>query len=222
MAEIILEAWVEFSKEEDGSVIMYKPTWRENKEEFADFIIDRLIADPRSEHEGIDLIRSTDSGLRDEIATLILHFDKKLFIDESQQWNLQGESRALFSAHDIFIEIFDKIIPTQFVAAIARFIKKWTNDINLRECDINYEYLISNYNLEIKGKNIKKSWQRWTQTKEKLKSLMFFERVGYMCPALFHSEEGLIAKQSPLLFRGVVEAFYKDKPGKQPWPFSFL
>ena len=130
LAETILETWVEISKGKDGRVEIGKPT--EDEEQFADLIIDKLIADSRSEHERIDFLRSTELalelGLRDEIVASILHFDKKLFVSGNEQWTLYGRPRPLYSQNSIFTDIFDNIIPTQFIAAIARFTLKWTND----------------------------------------------------------------------------------------------
>ena len=87
----------------------------------------------------------------------------------------------------------------------------WTNDINLSEQDVIYEYLTSKYCLDREGEDISKSWEKWSRDEESLKTIMFLERIGHLSFALFHNGESIIGKGNPLLLRGIWEAFYKGK-----------
>jgi len=164
----------------------------------AELIIDRVISDYRSEHEGLDLLKGSDSNYKIKLAKDIIHFDVNLFLSKKVEWSFSGiDSRDLksfyndnyFKNYDFFNTLFNRIIPSQFYAAYKRFAIKCTEDFSSNDSKLFFQYLISDYKLidllKISKKELKEIWAEEYSNKFNLRTLIFCERVGKFHHAFF-------------------------------------
>lgn len=241
LAEAIISGWFEFAGGGEGNLSIEWPTRGVSREKVADFVVDTLVADPRSIHEELEWVRSAPAELRDVVAKRVLHFDRELFLAGDQPWGLVREDSfwaperprivGLDPQHTVRGEIFrwllNAVIGSQFVAAMRAFAAKWTADIELASRDSFHEYLVAAYpNYVTNGKEDEKGWNKWTSSLKKLKLFAFLERLGFVTPALLTDGPGYVSDHlrldHPLLYQALKADFREPGRLSTHWDEFFL
>jgi hypothetical protein len=209
LASIIVDAWFEFSQEKNGYInnsIFFRP---EVREDVADYIIEKLLADPRTDdHTDIETIRSAPPALQKVLAKQVLHFDQEVFVNREQPWSLVRNSSNFSPFGNDHEQVFNKIIPSQFVTAMSEFALQWTNDVENEDRDRFFEYLVSKYGMiEETNEDCKMAWKKWNSSLGRLKCLVFYERVWILSHALFFRRESSVMDSHPLIIKAAKSAF---------------
>lgn len=200
----------------------------------AELIIDKVISDYRTKHEGLDLLKGSDSNYKIKLAKDIIHFDVDLFLSKKVEWSFSGiDSRNLesfnndkyFKNYDFFNTLFNRIIPSQFYAAYKRLAIKCTEDFSSDDSESFLQYLISDYKLidllKISKKRLEEIWAEEYSDKFNLRTLIFCERVGKFHRAFF-GNYGIryLEITDELLYSALESAFERSYTDSTIFPFK--
>ena len=195
----------------------------------AELIIDRVISDHRSKHEGLDLFKGRDSNYKMKLAKDIIHFDVDVFLSKEAEWSFAPvgfslSTDGILKRYDFYNVLFNRIIPSQFHAAYKRFAIKCTEDFSINDSNLFFQYLISDYKciklLKISKKELEEIRTRLYLDKFNLRTLIFYERVGKLTERFF-KEKNLyfLGNKNELLFSALEKAFKENNPDSSTFPF---
>lgn len=197
--------------------------------ETAELIIDRVISDHRSKHEGLDLLKGRDLNYKMKLAKDVIHFDVDVFLSKEVEWSFAHvgfhlSTDEILRRHDFYNVLFNRIIPSQFHAAYKRFSIKCTEDFSINDSKLFFQYLISDYKLinllKISKKELEEIRTSSYRDKFNLRTLIFCERVGKLTERFFKEKDLYFLKdKNELLFSALQSAFKENNPDSTTFPF---